>query len=159
MQEFISSHSSPFGRRLTAGLCAIALVSSLAFYQRMVIADPLNVTQQHWQAIMAENSDLTLSRYHENAVILWFEGLEPRRYQGKEITKAWQRFFQDYQVQNYRILHQKEENDRFVKAEVILTTELAGGRSKMILVSYTAQIDAQGKITREIWQATPQFSV
>lgn len=153
------SHPSLIGRQVMSGLCAIALVGSLMFYQRMVIADPLTVAQQHWQAIAAQNSSQALERYHKDAVILWQEGLNQKQYEGKEIPKAWVKFLDRYRIQNYQILSQGKNADRLVKADVVLVADPESGHQEIVIVSYSAHIDANGKIIREIWHATPRFSV
>lgn len=161
MQNSVKPGSYPasIGRQVMSGLCAIALVGSLMFYQRMVIADPLTVAQQHWQAIAAQNSNQTLERYHKDAVILWQEGLDQKQYEGKEITKAWVKFLDRYRIQNYQILSQGKNADRLVKADVVLVADPESGHQEIVIVSYSARIDATGKIIREIWHATPRFSV
>lgn len=146
-------------RQVMSGLCAIALVGSLMFYQRMVVADPLTVAEQHWQAIATQNSAQTLEQYHKDAIVLWKEGLNQKQYQGKEIQKVWAKFLQRYRIQNYQILSQGKNGDRLVKADVILVTNAKTGGQEIVMVSYSALIDANGKIIREIWHATPRFSV
>ncbi|MGP1382758.1 MAG: hypothetical protein ACTS2F_04310 [Thainema sp.] len=161
MQNSVKPGSFPslVGRQVMSGLCAIALVGSLMFYQRMVVADPLTVAQQHWQAIATQDTSQALNRYHKDAVILWQEGLNQKRYQGKEIPKAWAKFLHRYRIQNYQILSQGKNSDRLVKADVVLVADQTNGHQEVVIVSYSAHIDAGGKIIREIWHATPRFSV
>lgn len=153
------SHPSLIGRQVMSGLCAIALVGSLMFYQRLVVADPLTVAQQHWQAIAAQDASQSLERYHKDAVVLWQEGLNQKQYKGKEIPKIWARFLHQYRIRNYQILSQGKNSDRLVKAKVVLVADQENGSQEILVVSYSARIDASGKIIREIWHATPRFSV
>lgn len=152
------SQSAQWTQKLATGLCTIALVSSLSIYQRTVLADPLTVTQQHWQAIATANSDQTLSRYREDAVLWWNDGFNATAYRGEDIAQVWQNFFKAYQIEAYHVAT-RQRSDRLIAADVTLTARFVGGGTETLRIAYQAQVDKQGKIVQEVWQADPQLSV
>lgn len=149
---------SALRRHLTCGISATALVASLTIYQRAVVANPLTVTEKHWQAIASANLDRTMTRYSPDAVLLWNYGTLDRVYKGSDIDLVWQEFFSQYQIQNYQITEQKQ-GDRFLQAEITLSAKPNKGSTRVFSISYQVQVDEQGKIIREIWRTNPKLNV
>ncbi len=138
-------------RHLAAALSALALVTSLAVYQRSVLANPLSVAQDHWQAIAAEDQPDTLARYSAQATLDWSQGPHPGHYSGPAIATAWQVFFDHHQIQQVQVLRQ-EAQDLTVEATLLLTLNDAQGQISQLPVLCTLQLDQSGQIQYESWQ-------
>jgi hypothetical protein len=136
---------------LTCGACAIALVGSLTVYQRSVLADPLTIVQNHWDAIASQNADRIVRQYSQDAVLLWTHGSLKGMYQGGQIYQNWQTFFKKYQIQSSRILEQNS-SDRTVKAEIVIISKSNASFDQQLHLFYEVQVDEQGKILYEVWQ-------
>jgi hypothetical protein len=165
MQELALSQAQPtpmkrsvLFRRLATALWAAAMVSSLAFYQRVVLADPSTVAEQHWRAITAEDTERTLNRYREDATLWWSDGSQSGSYEGEEIALAWQTFFNTYRVEDYQIVAQKR-SERLIEAKVTIKAQRGQDPTETLLVSYQAHLDENGKIVQEVWQAKPHRPV
>ncbi|MBD1869127.1 nuclear transport factor 2 family protein [Cyanobacteria bacterium FACHB-471] len=140
---------------LTCGTCAIALVGSLTVYQRSVLADPLTIVQNHWDAIASRNADRTVQQYSQDAVLLWTHGSLRGRYQGSQIYQNWQTFFKKYQIESSRIVEQNS-SDRTVKAEIVVISKSNASSNQQLHLFYEVRIDEQGKILYEVWQTKAQ---
>ena len=136
---------------LTCGTCAIALVGSLTVYQRSVLADPLTIAQNHWEAIASQDSDKVIQQYSQDAVLLWTHGSLEGVYQGDQIHQNWQAFFKKYQIQGSRVIDQSS-GDRTVKAEIVIISKSNVNSNQQLHLLYEVQVDEQGKIIYEVWQ-------
>lgn len=136
---------------LTCGTCAIALVSSLTVYQRSVLANPLTIAQNHWEAIASQDSDRVIQQYSQDAVLLWTHGSLEGVYQGEQIHQNWQAFFKKYQIQSSRVIDQSS-GDRTVKAEIVIISKSNVNSNQQLYLLYEVQVDEQGKILYEVWQ-------
>jgi hypothetical protein len=136
---------------LTCAMSAIALVGSLTVYQRSVLADPLTIAQNHWQAIASQNADKIIRQYSQDAVLLWTHGSLKGVYQGDQIYQNWQTFFKKYQIQSSRVIEQNG-GDRTVKAEIVIISKSNASFNHQLYLLYEVQVDAQGKILYEVWQ-------
>lgn len=147
-------------QRLSQLGCAIALVLSLSLYKSSVAPEPLSAVERHWEAIATENPELLVSRYSERAVLERSYGVSDvdRVYQGQSIYRAWQEFFEQYQIKNFRVIKQKQ-GDRSVEAEIEITAKSSQGPLVVLSVSYQVQFDQSGKIIKEVWQAEPEVSI
>lgn len=155
-------------QRLSYLTCAIALVWTLSLYRssvgnsvgNSVGTSPLLAAQQHWTAIATANPELLVSRYSAHAVLERSYAVSDvdKVYQGQSIYKAWLEFFEQYQIQDFRVLKQKQR-DRSVEAEIQITAKSSRGPLVVLSLSYQVQFDQTGKIVKEVWQANPDVSV
>ncbi len=151
-------------QRLSYLACAIALVGTLSLYRssvgNSVGASPLSAAQQHWTAIATANPELLVSRYSDNAVLerSYAASDVDKVYQGQSIYKAWLEFFEQYQIQDFRVLKQKQRDHR-VEAEIQITAKSNRGPLVVLSLSYEVQFDQTGKIIKEVWQAGPDMTV
>ncbi|WP_242037126.1 hypothetical protein [Coleofasciculus sp. FACHB-125] len=137
---------------------AVALVGSLAAYQRTVMPKPLSVAQKHWAAIATENPERTVTQYSDNAILMRSYGVLDEVYQGKSIYPAWEEFFSKYKIQDFQVVKQ-QQRDRAVEAVITIYAKSKHGTPVVLSLSYQVQFDKDGKIIREVWQANPELSV
>ena len=149
-----------FKQRLSYLGCAIALVLALSAYRSSFGTTPLSAAQSHWQAIAAANPELLVSRYSDHAVLERSYGVSDvdKVYQGQSIYKAWLEFFEQYQIQDFRVITQKQR-DHHVQAEIQITAKSSRGPIVVLSMSYQVQFDSTGKIIKEIWQSGSEVSV
>jgi len=147
-------------QRLSYATCAIALVCTLSAYKSSVSANPLSAAQRHWEAIASENPELLASRYSDNAILERSYGISDvdEIYQGRSIYFAWQKFFSQYQIENFQVVKQ-QERDRRVDAQIQITAKSSRGLIVVLSMSYQVQFDKSGKIIKEVWQTNPELSV
>jgi hypothetical protein len=147
-----------FRKHLTSATCAIALVCSLNLYKRDVARNPLDVAQNHWEAIATEDTERLSTGYREDAILNQSHGLVAETYQGQSISAAWEQFFSQYTIEDFKVVA-KERRDRLVAAEFKITAKSDRGSTVFLWVSYQVHVDATGKITQEVWQANSEFVV
>jgi hypothetical protein len=147
-------------QHLSCGICAIALVCSLSLYKSTVVANPLSAAQKHWQAIASENPELLAMRYSDDAVLERSYGAldVDEVYKGHSIYSAWQRFFEQYQIRDFKVVEQQQRY-RAVEAQIQITAQSSRGPIVVLSMSYQVQFDRTGKIVKEVWQANPELSV
>lgn len=147
-------------QRLSYLACAIALVWTLSLYRSSVWDNPLSVAQSHWEAIAKENPALLVSRYSDDAVLERYYAVSDvdKVYQGQSIYKAWQEFFEQYQIKNFRVIEPKRRN-RSIEAEIQITAKSSRGTIVVLSVYYQVQFNQSGKIIKEVWQADSEVSV
>lgn len=149
-----------FKERLSYLGCAVALVLSLSVYKSSFGTTPLSAAQSHWQAIAAENPEVLVNRYSDHAVLERSYGVSDvdKVYQGQSIYEAWVEFFEQYQIQDFRVITQKQRDHR-VEAEIQITAKSSRGPVVVLSMSYQVQFDSTGKIIKEVWQAGSEVSV
>lgn len=145
-------------QHLLYAVYAVALVGSLAVYQRMAMPKPLSVAQKHWAAIATENPQRTVTQYSDNAILMRSYGALDEVYQGKSIYPAWKEFFSKYKIQDFQVVNQ-QQRDRAVEAVITIHAKSKHGTPVVLSLSYQVQFDKDGKIIREVWQANPELSV
>lgn len=147
-------------QRLSYLACAIALVWSLSLYRSSFGTTPLSAAQSHWKAIAKENPELLASRYSDRAILERSYAVSDvdTVYQGQSIYDAWREFFEQYQIQDFRVIELKQRAHR-VEAEIKITAKSSRGPIVVLSMSYQVQFDRSGKIIKEVWQAGPEVSV
>lgn len=145
-------------QRLAYATCAVALACSLAVYKRDVMANPLSVVQKHWDAIAAADLEQTATLYSNDAIFVRSQGVIDEVYQGESIYLAWQQFFSQHQIEEFRVINHKQR-DHGVEAQIQITAKSNEGIPVVLSVSYQAQFDDSGKIIHEVWQVRPQRSI
>ena len=158
--QYLSPHQqSALGQHLICGVWAVALVGSLTIYQRAILANPRTVLQQHWEAVATEDLNLTIAQYSADAVLHRTDGTTPEKmYRGQAIHQAWQRFFAQYQIEHYQLVPQ-QVSDRSAKAAVLIKARPPKGAAVVLSFSCQVEINDQGKIIHEVWQANPGLNV
>jgi hypothetical protein len=108
----------------------------------------------------AENPERLVSRYSENAVLQRSYGVSDLNevYQGQSIYSAWQKFFGQYQIQDFQVVRQ-QYRDRAVVALLQITAKSHRGPTIVLSWFYQVQFDQFGKIIPEIWQTEPELRV
>jgi hypothetical protein len=147
-------------QRLSYGTCAIALVWSLSLYKNNTSADPLSAAHKHWGAIASANPQLLVDRYSDQAVLKRSYGVADvdEVYQGQSIYSAWQKFFSQYQIQDFQVVEQQQRNHS-VEAQIQITARSSQGAVVVLSMSHQVYFDQTGKIIKEVWQANPELSV
>ena len=144
-------------QRLSYATCAIALVCTLSLYKSSFDANPLSVAQRHWEAIALANPELLVTRYRDDAVLERSFGAshENEFYQAQSIYSAWQNFFSQYQIKDFRVIKQ-QQRDHGVNAQIQITAKSNRGSIVVLSMYYQVQFDQAGKIIKEVWQANPE---
>lgn len=155
--EFLGS---TLRERLSFGVLAIALVSTLLFYKSSFSANPSAAAQKHWKAIASSNPDLLVSGYSDQAVLKRSYGVSDTDeiYRGDSIYSAWVEFFWDYDITDFQVVKQ-QQRDRRVEAQIKITAKSHQGKVVVLSMSYQAQFDQTGKIIQEVWETDPALSV
>lgn len=147
-------------QHLSFGALAIALVCSLSLYKSSNSPNPSAAAQKHWEAIASSNPELLVSSYSDHAVVKRSYGVldAVEIYRGDSIYSAWQEFFWDYEIKDFQVVKQ-QQRDRRVEAQIKITAKSSHGEVIVLSMSYRAQFDQTGKITKEVWEAYPEVSV
>lgn len=155
--EFLGS---TLRQRLSFGALAITLVGTLLLYKSSYSANPSVEVQKHWKAIASSNPELLVSSYSDQAVLKRSYGVSDTDeiYRGDSIYSAWQEFFWDYDITNFQVVKQQQRDLR-VEAQIKITAKSSQGKVVVLSMSYQAQFDRTGKITKEVWETDPELSV
>ena len=147
-------------QRLSYLACAIALVWSLSLYRSSLGTNPLSAAQSHWDLIAKQNPQALASRYSDRAILERSYGVSDvdKVYQGQSIYEAWREFFEQYQIQDFRVIEQKQR-DRSVEADIQIIAKSHRGPIVVLSMSYQVQFDRTGKIIKEVWQTGSEVSV
>lgn len=165
------SSVSQWCKRLICGTYALALVSSLSIYHKTVLANPVTLVQRHWKAIATENSFRTKNQYCTNAIMMWKGKGVDAVYRGEEIHQVWEQFFQENKIQQFQVMKQPPHSVKYsllnlggynmlskkhiINAAITLQALPEEGPVKVFSIFYEVQLNHEGKIIYEVWQAHP----